>query len=189
VNDRGDIVEATRIRLTERLRLEPIGPQHVDVLWKLHQDDAIAEWFAGKWSLDEARSVAATFGEAWETEGVHKWIAYDRVTGVLIGRGGLSRITLGGQQVLEIGWSVLGELWGRGYATEIGRAGLAFAFEELDAERVVAFTEVHNKRSRAVMERLGMRYAGELSWRGLIEGLEGVHDNAPFALYELLRAG
>ncbi len=61
-----------------------------------------------------------------------------------------------GKDELEIGWSVLGVLWGRGYATGIGRIGLAFAFQELDAERV-AFTETHTKRSRAVMERLGMR--------------------------------
>jgi RimJ/RimL family protein N-acetyltransferase len=72
---------------------------------------------------------------------------------------------------------------GRGYATEIGRAGLALAFDELGAEAVVAFTERHNRRSRAVMERLGMRHAGEFVGRGLVEGLDGIHDGAPFALY------
>jgi RimJ/RimL family protein N-acetyltransferase len=79
-------------------------------------------------------------------------------------------------------------LWGRGYATEIGRAGLALAVEELGAEVVVAFTERHNRRSRAVMERLGMRYVGEFADRGLIEGLDGVHDSAPFALYTVGRS-
>jgi RimJ/RimL family protein N-acetyltransferase len=38
---------------------------------------------------------------------------------------------------------------------EIGRAALAFAVNELGATEVVAFTEPHNRRSRAVMERLG----------------------------------
>jgi putative restriction endonuclease len=46
---------------------------------------------------------------------------------------------------------------GRGYATEIGRFGLDHAFSVLGVEEVVSFTEVHNLRSRAVMERLGMR--------------------------------
>jgi RimJ/RimL family protein N-acetyltransferase len=46
---------------------------------------------------------------------------------------------------------------------------------------------VHNVRSRAVMDRLGMRYAGEIRSRGLAEGLDGVQDDAPFAVCVLLR--
>ena len=84
---------------------------------------------------------------------------------------------------LELGWTVRSERWGQGYATEIGRAGLDYAFGELGAEAVVAFTERHNRRSRAVMERLGMRLVGQLLAPGLIEGQAGVHDDAPFALY------
>ncbi len=69
------------------------------------------------------------------------------------------------------------DLWGRGYATEIGRAGLAFAWDDCGAAEVVAFTENHNRRSRAVMERLGMSYAGPLDYRG-----------EPFVLYAITRA-
>lgn len=48
------------------------------------------------------------------------------------------------------------ERWGSGYATEMGQAGLTFAFGALSVDSVVAFTEAHNTRSRAVMRRLGM---------------------------------
>jgi RimJ/RimL family protein N-acetyltransferase len=48
---------------------------------------------------------------------------------------------------------------------------------------VVAFTEVHNGASRAVMERLGMRPAGIIRREGLVEGQAGLHPDAPFALY------
>jgi hypothetical protein len=37
------------------------------------------------------------------------------------------------------------------------------------------------------MERLGMRWAGEITARGLIDGTSGEHDNAPFALYAIGR--
>ncbi|HEX6678955.1 MAG TPA: GNAT family N-acetyltransferase [Actinomycetes bacterium] len=88
---------------------------------------------------------------------------------------------------LEVGWTVRAGWWGRGYATEIGRAGLRPAFEDLGAEEVVAFTGRHNHRSRAVMERLGTRSVGELPGRGLVEGRDGVHDGVPIALYAVER--
>jgi RimJ/RimL family protein N-acetyltransferase len=193
------VAAATRLRLTERLRLEAIGLQHVDDLRTLHNDPTVAHWYAGPWDVAHARRMAAEFAHGWEDAGVSKWIAYDRVRGHLVGRGGLSRLpadaeitrriaaTLGGdawrRHRLELGWAVRDHLVGRGYATEIGRAGLAHAFDDLGAEQVVAFTERDNHRSRAVMERLGMRYVGEILGRGRVEGREGVHDGAPFALY------
>ena len=62
------------------------------------------------------------------------------------------------------------QFWGRGYASEIGRAGLDFAFDVVGVQAVVSCTVSHNARSRAVMERIGMPYAG------ILQGLEGGDD-------------
>lgn len=59
---------------------------------------------------------------------------------------------------VEVGWRLGREHWGRGYATEGGRAALAFAFDEIGLDEVVSMTAVENRRSRAVMERLGMTH-------------------------------
>jgi RimJ/RimL family protein N-acetyltransferase len=88
---------------------------------------------------------------------------------------------------LEIGWALRRQFWGRGYASEIGRAGLAYAFDVLGAQAVVSCTVRHNMRSRAVMERIGLRYAGEIRSRGIVEGAAGEQDDAPFAVCVLLR--
>ena len=154
------------IRTTERLVLEPIGPQHADELFRIHNDPKVAEWYA--LTREQAENRATGWGEAWHSGGVGKWLAYERETGDLVGRGGLSRLDVGHVEhtddfvgVLEIGWAIIGAYWGRGYATEIGRAGLSYAFDVLDEPRVIAFTESRNERSRAVMERLDMRLTGE----------------------------
>jgi RimJ/RimL family protein N-acetyltransferase len=47
--------------------------------------------------------------------------------------------------------------WGRGYATEAARLALLYGFETLALAEIVSCTSVTNPRSRAVMERLGMR--------------------------------
>jgi RimJ/RimL family protein N-acetyltransferase len=202
--------------VTARLRLEPVGPANAADLWLVHGDDAVWRWYENeKPSLEQAAQRATSMAESWRLHGVHKWIAYDRVSGEVVGRGGLSRTPVDddwGQiyaflpaepwvraayevrrpyvahaNWLEIGWALRGEFRGRGYAAEIGRAGLAFAFDVLGVQAVVSCTVRHNVRSRAVMERIGMRYAGEIRSRGMVDGVDDEQDDAPHAVCVLLR--
>src|SRR4051794_21658625 len=76
---------------TERLRLEPITPDHAHDLWLIHNDDAVARWYGdSKPSAPEALERAKAMSYSWRAFGVHKWMAYHRETGELIGRGGPS---------------------------------------------------------------------------------------------------
>lgn len=187
------------LRVTARLRLEPLGPEHAEDLVRLHQDPVVATWWAGAWTLSDAESFAETARDAWTRQGVHKWMAYRRSDGAMVGRGGLSQMPPDGATTvqiaaltegsnwshsrLELGWNLLSDFHGQGYATEIGNEGLRFARMQLAAGSVVVFTERHNTRSRRVAERLGMNYVGEITARGLVEGQPGEAEHAPFALY------
>lgn len=195
------VAKGVRTRLTERLRLEPIGPEHVPDLVRLHTDPGIARWHGGAWTDRRAVEVARTKRAAWEAAGVSKWMAYDSASGELVGRGGVDRLApdhvvtrwmaaaFGSDgwaaDRLEVGWTVATAKQGHGYATEIGRAGLEFAFQELGASEVIAFTEPHNRASRAVMERLGMTMAGDVTAPGLIEGQDGIRPDGRFVIYRL----
>ena len=57
---------------------------------------------------------------------------------------------------VEIGWRLAAEHWGHGYATEGARSALAFGFEQLGLDEILSFTVPANRRSRRVMEKLGM---------------------------------
>lgn len=59
---------------------------------------------------------------------------------------------------VEIGWRLAADHWGKGYATEGAKASLKFGFETLNLPEIVSFTPVQNKRSRAVMEKIGMHH-------------------------------
>jgi RimJ/RimL family protein N-acetyltransferase len=172
---------------TERLSLVPVGPEHVEDPVILHSGPDVARWYAGAWSHSQASTWAQQMHERWQPERVGERVAYRRSDGELIGRGGLTRTEIEGDPCLELGWLVREEHRGVGYATEIGEAGLTFAFDDLGAEEVVAFTEVHNHASRAVMTRLGMTAAGLIYRPGLIEGGDGVQPSAPFALHRFPR--
>lgn len=206
---------SARSLLTPRLRLVAIGPSNAKDLWLVHNDEAVVPWYDG-WrpSRNEADDHARRIAESWRHHRVHKWIAYDRESGEVVGRGGLSRTPIDDDwsqlhallpdepwvreahqnerpfrahaHWFEIGWALRGEYWGRGFASEIGRAGLTYAFGALGARAVVSCTVRHNHRSRAVMERIGMRYLGEIRSRGTVEGEKFVREDAPFAVYSLL---
>jgi 3-dehydroquinate dehydratase/shikimate dehydrogenase len=62
---------------------------------------------------------------------------------------------------VEIGWRLAFEYWGKGYATEGAKASLQYGFETVKLNEILAFTAVQNKRSRAVMDKIGMIYYPE----------------------------
>jgi ribosomal-protein-alanine N-acetyltransferase len=62
----------------------------------------------------------------------------------------------------EIGYWIGVPYWGRGYATEAGRAVVRYAFESLGLNRVFAEHFTRNGASGRVLQKLGMRHEGSL---------------------------
>lgn len=62
----------------------------------------------------------------------------------------------------EMGWAVAGPDQRRGFATEIGRALIAFGFDDLRLHRLIARCEIGNHASERVMAKLGMVREGVL---------------------------
>ena len=78
---------------------------------------------------------------------------------MLIGTlGGFRRTERPGE--CEVGYSVLPEFQGQGYATEGMERFLAWAFSHAELRTVVAQTLPSLPASRRVMEKLGMTYEG-----------------------------
>ncbi len=73
---------------------------------------------------------------------------------------------------IEIGWRLRSDAWGQGFASVAARASLAWGWANLACAEIVAFTVPDNRRSRAVMERIGMTHVegGEFDHPRLAEG-------------------
>lgn len=84
---------------------------------------------------------------------------------------------------VEIGWRFARGAWGKGYATEAAQAWLGHGFGPLGLNEIVSFTATTNKRSEAVMQRIGMTrdIAGDFRHPGLAPD----HRLAPHVLYRL----
>jgi RimJ/RimL family protein N-acetyltransferase len=59
---------------------------------------------------------------------------------------------------VEVGWRLDRHHWGNGYATEAARQSLSYAFEQVGLDEVVSFAVPQNRRSRLVMERIGLTH-------------------------------
>jgi RimJ/RimL family protein N-acetyltransferase len=153
---------------TERMTLRPLTFDDVDTLLALDSDPEVMRYITGgkPTPRDEVIDIVRRrIGR--------RWMAADRATAAFIGWFGLvpSR-TIDGEY--EVGYRLRREFWGRGLATEGTTALIDLAFGELGATRIWAETMAVNLRSRAVMERCGLRYGRtfHLEFDDPIEGTE-----------------
>ena len=144
---------------TERLALHQWRPSDRQPFAALTADPIVMEYFPS--ILDRAASDA--LADRCESHiainGWGLWATELCATGEFIGYVGLSspRPELPFTPAVEIGWRLAAQHWGQGFATEAARGTLRVAYELLELPEIVSFTSVGNLRSRAVMERLGMK--------------------------------
>jgi ribosomal-protein-alanine N-acetyltransferase len=158
----------TRVE-SERLTGAPPVDDDLDFLAALLADERVGRTLGGVRTRDEVSGFLEDEHAHWARDGFGYWIWRERTTGEPVGRGGLHHVTVEGEEMFEIGWAVVPERWGRGYATEIGRASIAAA-GRLGLAPLVAYTLPGNVASRRVMEKLGMTYD-----RTFVHGRWGPH--------------
>lgn len=143
---------------TERLRLRRWRREDRGPFATLNADPVVMEHFPSTLSRAVSDGLVDRIEAAFEEQGWGLWAV--EVPGVadFIGFVGLSRPGFEAHftPAVEVGWRLARAYWGRGYATEAARAAVAAGFGDLGLEEIVSFTVPANRRSRAVMERLGM---------------------------------
>lgn len=105
--------------------------------------------------------------------------------------GAVSLLMHGEHTLPDIGFGLIDEAQGKGYATEAARAYVEHAKTVLGFPHVVAFCGPSNSKSRRTIERLGLVNLGEHELKafsgakGLVFASEGVHDFAELAQYNI----
>jgi RimJ/RimL family protein N-acetyltransferase len=139
----------------------------------LNADPAVMVHFPAPLTRQESDATADRCERLIRERGWGPWATQLKATGEFIGFVGLNvpRSDLPVAPCVEILWRLARAHWQRGYATEAARGALQIGFERLALPEIVAFTVPANARSRAVMERLGMkRDASTFEHPGLPEG-------------------
>lgn len=145
-------------RRTERLILRAWRAADRAPFAALNADPIAMEHFPSTMSRDESDAFVDHIDAALRERGWGLWAVEVAAGATFIGFVGLNeaRFEAPFTPAVEVGWRLLRDHWGRGYATEAARAALQVGFGELGLAEIVSFTIPANGRSRAVMERLGM---------------------------------
>jgi RimJ/RimL family protein N-acetyltransferase len=145
---------------TERLLLRQWREDDLEPFAALNADAETMRYFPSPLTREQSDAFASNAREAIAREGWGLWAVEVVGRAPFIGFVGLARPRFEAHftPAVEVGWRLAREHWGNGYATEAGRAALAFGFDELDLGEIVSFTSVLNGPSWRVMERLGMTH-------------------------------
>jgi RimJ/RimL family protein N-acetyltransferase len=143
---------------TLRLRLRLWRDEDLPAFAALNADPKVMEFLSRPLDRGASDALAARIRDHFARRDFGLWAV--EVPGVadFIGFVGLSVPAFEAPLTpcVEVGWRLAHEHWGQGYATEAAGAALAFGFRHLGLEEIVSFTVPANRRSRGVMERIGM---------------------------------
>lgn len=159
--------EYPELLTTERLALSRIRADELPDYLAFYSNEQTTATLGGVRAEDWVRQWLNRQIEHWEQNGFGLWTMRARASGAFAGRGGIRHVQIEGQDEVEIGYGLLPEYWGQGLAVEMSREALRLGFELLGLESIVSFTLPTNRRSRRVMEKLGLRYERDVIWADL----------------------
>ncbi len=147
---------------------------HLDVLSELNSDPEVMRYLLGRAATraEVETEWAVRLGPRTdEARGLGYWVGF--VDDAFVGWWSASAFAPD-PAVSNIGHRLRRNAWGRGLATEGGRAMVTQAFSARGIERVFASTMAVNTASRAVLDKVGLRHTDThvSEWEDPIDGWE-----------------
>jgi RimJ/RimL family protein N-acetyltransferase len=143
---------------TTRLLLRPLCIEDFQPWAQMMADDEAARFIGGR----QVRAVAwrgfMTMAGAWHLQGFAMFSVIERATGRWVGR--LGPWQPDGWPGPEIGWAIIRDCWGRGYATEGAAATMDWVFDALGWQEVIHSIAPDNIASQVVARKLGSSNRG-----------------------------
>ncbi len=165
---------------TERLLLRPGWPEDAPALYRGIADEGIVRNLASApwpYRLGDAQAFLATERDP----GQASFLIFRRTGGAPEFVGTIGVGNRPGDGALELGYWVARPQWGKGYATEAGRAVIQLARHALRIDKLSSSHFLDNPASGRVLEKLGFRRTGAVASRYSA----GRGAAAPCALFEL----
>lgn len=151
---------------TERLILRRWAATDIPLMAIINADPLVMEHFPSIQDLTATKNMVERIKQHDEKYGYTLYAVETKDTHEFIGFVGLNQPLFEipnfipkSLPIVEIGWRLSSQHWGKGYATEAAKAVLHYAFTILNLGEIVSFTVVANTKSRRVMEKIGLSHS------------------------------
>ena len=155
--------------LTPRLVLRNWTLDDLPAAHALYSNPEIMRWSAAgpSASLEDTRAILEGHIASYRQHGIGGWAVALRADGTVIGKCGVAMKSVHGlRPEPELGYRLLPEFQGQGYATEAARAALEHCLKLVGLPRILSLVEPANTASVRVLLKLGMIWRGQTTWRG-----------------------
>lgn len=142
---------------TARLILRPTRAEDFEGFAALMGDEA-SKFIGGPQARSAAWRGFLQVAGAWTIQGYSMFSLIEKATGRWIGRAG--PWVPEGWPGTEVGWALMKDAYGQGYATEAATAAIDWAFEALGWSEVIHCIDPDNLASQKVARRLGSTNRG-----------------------------
>ncbi len=166
---------------TDRLTLRPFEVGDLDALYEMMSNPRVLEfWDAPVWEdASRAQTFLSACHEMSEGGTGARFVVESTTDKQFLGWCGVTRWNPTFRSA-SFGYCFFEQSWGKGYATEVGRSVLQWAFDTLDLNRIQAETDTRNSASARVLEKLGFVREGTLREDCIVSGV--VSDSRVFGL-------
>jgi len=153
----------------------------LDPFVDLNSDPEVMRFFPRPLTRAETEASFLRFSRHIDGHGWGLWVV--DVEDQFAGFCGLARPTFDApfMPCVEVGWRLRRCYWGRGIGLSAATQAVAYGFDQLRLPELVSFTSPLNRRSIALMERLGFNHEPEFDF--LHPRLEEGHPLCPHVFY------
>lgn len=142
---------------TDRLFLRRMNENDIENVFAMRSNTDVMRFIRPiQTKQSETENWIKLVSSRWNTEKIGFCAIIEKSTKYFAGWCGIWRLKETGET--EVGYALLKEFWGKGYAVEASKAFLRYGFEDLNIEKIVAVADPENQNSRRVMEKLGMNF-------------------------------
>lgn len=99
--------------------------------------------------------------------GLGLFVLIEKETGTRIGHAGLVKQKIDGKEEIEIGYWLLPQYWGKGYAKEAAAAFRDYGFQALRMNKLISLINPNHPASIFVARKTGLSYEKTTSFHGI----------------------
>ncbi len=149
---------------TNRLILREIIDSDIDAMYELDSDPEVHKYLGNKpvKTKEESKKAIDFIRQQYIERGIGRWAVINKETQEFMGWSGLKLNTEepmnGHTNYYDVGYRFIKRFWGKGYATESGKASIQYAFETMKLKTIYGITEIDNQASHNALLKIGLQH-------------------------------